>query len=78
VEKLCSDDTPRKQKNTLNRIKQCLKEAFPQYPYSAVLATSILESEEYASMKKLVQEKSLWDNQFDELENTLKSIALFK
>ncbi len=78
VEKLCSDDTPRKQKNTLNRIKQCLNEAFPQYPYSAVLATSVLESEEYASMKKLVQEKSLWDNQFDELENTLKSIALFK
>lgn len=78
VEKLCSDDTPRKQKNTLNRIKQCLNEAFPQYPYSAVLATSVLESEEYASMKKLVQEKDLWDNQFDELENTLKSIALFK
>lgn len=78
VEKLCSDDTPLKQKNTLNRIKQCLKEAFPQYPYSAVLATSVLESEEYASMKKLVQGKSLWDNQFVELENTLKSIALFK
>ena len=78
VEKLCSDDTPRKQKNTLNRIKQCLNEAFPQYPYSAVLATSVLESEEYASMKKLIQGKELWDNQFDELENTLKSIALFK
>lgn len=78
VKKLCSDDTPLKQKNTLNRIKQCLKEAFPQCPYSAVLATSVLESEEYASMKKLVQGKSLWDNQFDELENTLKSIALFK
>lgn len=78
VEKLCSDDTPLKQKNTLNRIKQCLKEAFPQCPYSAVLATSVLESEEYASMKKLVQGKKLWDNQFDDLENTLKSIALFK
>lgn len=78
VEKLCSDDTSLKQKHTLNRIKQCLKEAYPQYPYSAVLATSVLESEEYASMKKLVQGKSLWDNQFAELENTLKSIALFK
>jgi hypothetical protein len=77
VEKLCSDDTLLKQK-TLNRIKQCMKEAFPQYPYSAVLATSVLESEEYASMKKLVQGQSLWDNQFAELENTLKSIALFK
>ena len=78
VEKLCFDDTLQKQKNTLNRIKQCLKEAFPQYPYSAVLATSVLESEEYASMKKMLQGKSLWDNQFDDLENTLKSIALFK
>lgn len=78
VEKLGSDDTLLKRKNTLNRIKQCLKEAFPQCPYSAVLATSVLESEEYTSMKKLVQEKDLWDNQFDDLENTLKSIALFK
>lgn len=78
VEKLGSDNTLLKQKKTLNRIRQCLKEAFPQYPYSAVLATSVLESEEYASMKKQVQEKGLWDNQFVELENTLKSIALFK
>ena len=78
VEKLCSDDTPRKQKNTLNRIKQCLKEAFPQYPYSAVLATSILESEEYNKIKDLVNSKDLWDDELDEIERTLNSIALYK
>lgn len=77
-EKLSLDKTDRQKSNTIKKFKQCLREASPKKIYSAIIATSILESEEYASMKKLVQEKSLWDNQFDDLENTLKSIALFK
>ncbi len=77
-EKLSLDKTDRQKSNTIKKFKQCLREASPKKIYSAIIATSILESEEYASMKKLVQGKSLWDNQFDELENTLKSIALFK
>ena len=77
-EKLSLDKTDRQKSNTIKKFKQCLREASPKKIYSAIIATSILESEEYASMKSLVQEKSLWDNQFDELENTLKSIALFK
>lgn len=78
TEKLSTDETDRQKSNTIKKFKQCLKEASPQKIYSAIIATSILESEEYASMKKLIQAKSLWDNQFDELENILKSIALFK
>lgn len=77
-EKLSLDKTDRQKSNTIKKFKQCLREASPKKIYSAIIATSILESEEYASMKKLVQKKSLWDNQFDDLENTLKSIALFK
>ncbi len=77
-EKLSLDKTDRQKSNTIKKFKQCLREASPQKIYSAIIATSILESEEYASMKKLVKGKGLWDNQFDDLENTLKSIALFK
>ena len=78
IEKLSCDDTKKKEKNSINRIKQYLKEAFPENIYSAVLATSILESEEYNKMKDLVNSKDLWDDEFDEIEKTLNSIALFK
>ena len=78
VDKLSGDDTKKKEKNSINKIKQCLKEAFPQQIYSAVLATSILESEEYKNMKDIVASKGLWDADFDEIERTLNSIALFK
>ena len=78
IEKLSCDDTKKKEKKSINRIKQYLKEAFPENIYSAVLATSILESEEYNKMKDLVNSKDLWDDEFDEIEKTLNSIALFK
>ena len=78
VDKLSGDDTKKKEKNSINRIKQYLKGAFPENIYSAVLATSILESEEYKNMKDIVASKGLWDADFDEIERTLNSIALFK
>lgn len=78
TQKLSTDETDRQKSNTIKKFKQCLREASPKKIYSAIIATSILESEEYASMKKIVQWKKLWDSEFDELENTLKSIALFK
>lgn len=78
IKKLSCDDTKKKEKNSINKIKQYLKEAFPENIYSAVLATSILESEEYNKMKDLVNSKGLWDDEFDEIERTLNSIALFK
>lgn len=78
ADKLLEDNTDRQKSSTIKKLKQSLREAFPQEIYSAVIATSILESKKYSNMKNLVKDNGLWDADFEEIEGTLKSIALFK
>ena len=70
-------DTDRKKKFWINKIKDTLNECGPSNVYSAVVSTYILyEFETYRLLKGFLVSKGLWDDELEEIEACLKSIAL--
>lgn len=64
-------------KRYVNQIKSVLNECTPKQPYSAVLSTYLLyELPSYHSLKCFLQDCELWDDELEELETLLYSIAL--
>lgn len=78
-EKLKSDDTDRKRKNTILRIKTTLEGCGPENEYSAVISTYILyEFEPYQDMERYLVEHDLWDDEFVAIKEKLLSVAMPK
>lgn len=78
-ESLKSASTPRKQNNTLSKIKSALEECGPTFEYSAVISTYILyEDETFSELETYLRANNLWDSDFDTIKHTLEEIAMPK
>jgi len=76
-ELLKSASTPRKQNNTLSKIKSALEECGPTFEYSAVISTYILyEDETFSELEQYLRDNNLWDSDFDTIKQTLSEIAM--
>jgi hypothetical protein len=65
-------NNPIKERKTLNRIKNRLKDCGSKKPYSAVLSTYILyEVPVYREMEQFLKEVYLWDDEFQEIKEDL-------
>lgn len=70
-------NTYRKKRNYVNRIKSVMNECGPKHVYSAVLSTFLLyELDTYESLKQYLKGHDLWDDEFEEIESLLHSIAM--
>ena len=78
-EKLKSDDTDRKRRNTISKIKSTLEGCGPEYEYSAVISTYILyECDTYKEMESYLVEHRLWDDEFQAIKDKMLSVAMPK
>ena len=77
--KLKLDDTERKRRNTISKIKSKLEECGPEHEYSAVISTFILyECETYKDMESYLIQNNLWDDELDAIKEKMKSVAMPK
>lgn len=78
-EKLKADDTDKKRRNTLSKIKSTLESCGPEYEYSAIVSTFILyEFDTYKEMELYLRNEGLWDSELDGIKSKLQVIALPK
>lgn len=78
-EKLKQDDTDRKRRNTISRIKSVLEGCSPEHEYSAVISTYILyEFEPYKDIEDYLVQNHLWDEDFAAIKASLLSVAMAK
>ena len=78
-EKLKLDDTERKRRNTISKIKSKLEECGPEHEYSAVISTFILyECETYKDMESYLIQNHLWDDELEAIKEKMKSVAMPK
>ena len=76
-EAITNANTDRQRNIYRNKIKNLLKECGPNNVYSAVISTYILyELDTYQQLKTFLKTNNLWDNEIDEIECILKSVAL--
>ena len=76
-EAITNANTDRQRNIYRNKIKNLLKECGPNNVYSAVISTFILyELDTYQQLKTFLKTNNLWDNEIDEIECILKSVAL--
>lgn len=77
--KLMLDDTDKKRRNTISRIKTTLEECCPKHVYSAVISTYILyECETYKDMESYLIQNHLWDDELEAIMEKMKSVAMPK
>ena len=77
--KLKLDDTEKKSRNTISKIKTKLEECCPEHEYSAVISTYILfEYETYQDMEKYLIQNHLWDDEFEAIKINMMSVAMPK
>lgn len=78
-DKLRTDDTERKRRNTLSKIKSTLESCGPEHEYSAVISTYILyEFDTYNEMEQYLRNEGLWDSELDDIKSRLEVIAMPK
>lgn len=78
-DKLKADDTDRKRRNTLSKIKTTLESCGPESEYSAVVSTYILyEFDTYISIEQYLRNEGMWDSELDDIKSMLESIAMPK
>lgn len=66
-----------RQKNKItSKLHNLLNEAIPNSEYSAVSASIILYDSEYSKIKELFKSNSLWNTEYENLENQVKFCAL--
>lgn len=61
---------------TINKFKRALNLALPTEKYSALVATLILEWENYTKIKEIITSLDRWDEELQELEHSMIQIAL--
>jgi len=62
----------------IGRMKRLLDQGNRKKEYSALVSTTILIDENYIEIENLLKEKTLWDNEFEDLKNELEFCALFE
>lgn len=78
-EKLKQDDTDRKRRNTISKIKSTLEGCGPEHEYSAAISTYILyEFGPYKDMEDYLIQHQLWDDDFKAIKEKLRSVAMAK
>lgn len=78
-EKLKEDDTDRKRRNTISKIKSTMESCGPEYEYSAVVSTYILyEFDTYGELEQYLKSNGWWDDEFEEIKVKLEGIAMPK
>jgi uncharacterized protein (TIGR02646 family) len=78
-EKLKVDNTERKRRSTLSKLKSALEECGPENEYSAVISTFILyECETYNDLECYLVANHLWDAEFEAIKKQLSAIAMPK
>lgn len=78
-EKLISYDTQsnaRVRTKIVSALRNLLFQGTPKAEYSAVVASYLLHDEDFEIVKTLMQQLSLWDEEFDKLEHQLRFCAL--
>lgn len=64
----------RKRSRMKATMKDILSEGLPEAEYSAIVATVLLEDENYFDLKKILNDLNIWDEEMDNMENSLKKI----
>lgn len=59
----------------INGVKDILREAQPSEEYSALVATIILNDENYFNLKSIMSKNGLWDSEIERLEDSARSIC---
>jgi len=75
--RLCNNDSSEaNQLEEINALKRLLSHGTPQKPYSATIATIILQDEKYFEIKQWLIKEDLWDDELVNLENGLLEVML--
>ncbi|MCP1385734.1 hypothetical protein [Runella salmonicolor] len=70
-----SKSTP-KQNSIVRQLRNLFHEGTPKAEYSAVVASYLLNDDDFQIIKDLMQKNNLWDEEFESLEKQLKFSAL--
>lgn len=65
-----------KQNKIVSALRNLFLQGTPKAEYSAVVASYLLNDDDFKKVKTLMQEFDLWDEEFDELEKQLRFCAL--
>ncbi|MCI7782046.1 MAG: HNH endonuclease [Parabacteroides sp.] len=59
-----------------NKMRELMKKCLPDAEYSAVCSTELISSTEYAEIVNLMKDLSIWDEEFEDYNSIISSIAL--
>ncbi len=68
--------TDKKSKKNIQKIEKLMREGLPEEVYSATVATSILEDENYQDIKEKFKAMNIWSSDLENLEKELQKISL--
>ena len=68
----------RRKNRVVNGIKELLEQTKPEKEYSATVATVIMGDGTYQSMKNLMKQNSLWNEELEKLDKGAYEISLLK
>lgn len=68
----------RRKNRVVNGIKELLEQTKPEKEYSATVATVIMGDGTYRSMKNLMKQNSLWNEELEKLDKGVYEISLLK
>ncbi|RYU94666.1 HNH endonuclease [Emticicia agri] len=68
--------TTRKRNNILRKLRNLFYEGTPEAEYSAVVASYLLNDDDYIIIREILVKYSLWDEEFEKLEKQLEFCAL--
>lgn len=58
-----------------NKMRELMKKCLPESEYSAVCSTELIHSVEYSNIVNLMKELNIWDEEFEQYNSTISSIA---
>lgn len=85
LEKICNDlkeydQSPSKsipnRNSIIRQLRNLFHEGTPKAEYSSIVASYLLNDDDFQVIKGLMQKNSLWDDEFEILENELRFCAL--
>jgi len=75
VRDFLADQTSRKRRNVISKLRGIMEQGQPNQEYSATIATEILREDSYHFAKEELGKLGLWDAEFQHLEDELVKIA---
>lgn len=58
-----------------NKMRELMKKCLPESEYSAVCSTELIHSVEYSNIVNIMKELDIWNEEFEQYNSTISSIA---